>query len=70
LELGLSISEKKLLNVRDLKIYIYHKVTYITKYEKLEIYFKSEVVGGIFTMKLWVVKIESTLAPQKLYSQM
>jgi hypothetical protein len=31
LELGLTISEKKLLNIRDLKIYIYHKVTYVKK---------------------------------------
>jgi hypothetical protein len=29
-------------------------------------YFKSGVVGGIFAMKFWVMKVESTLALQKL----
>jgi len=28
--------------------YVYHKIIYITKYEKLKMYFKSEFVVGIF----------------------
>jgi hypothetical protein len=41
---------KEVINDGDFKIYeyIYHKIIYITKYEKLNIYFKSGIVGGIF----------------------
>ncbi len=28
--------------------YIYHKIIYVAKYEKLKMYFKSEFVVGIF----------------------
>jgi len=63
LELELTIFEKMKWNDGDLKIYenIYHKIIYITMYEKLKIYFKSGVTSDILSDEWYGYKLLNSI---------